>query len=54
MKAAPVLAAFRKAGVPQQLIHTGQHYDAVMSDLFFQMRHGSHDDRAASDDDIGA
>ena len=36
MKAAPVLAAFRKAGLSQQLIHTGQHYDAVMSDLFFQ------------------
>jgi UDP-N-acetylglucosamine 2-epimerase (non-hydrolysing) len=35
MKAAPVLAAIRKAGVPQQLIHTGQHYDSVMSDLFF-------------------
>ena len=35
MKAAPVLAALRNAGVPQQLIHTGQHYDSVMSDLFF-------------------
>jgi UDP-N-acetylglucosamine 2-epimerase (non-hydrolysing) len=35
MKAAPVLAALRKAGAPQQLIHTGQHYDSVMSDLFF-------------------
>jgi UDP-N-acetylglucosamine 2-epimerase (non-hydrolysing) len=35
MKAAPVLAALRKANVPQQLIHTGQHYDSVMSDLFF-------------------
>ncbi len=36
MKAAPVLAAFRKYGVHQTLVHTGQHYDALMSDVFFQ------------------
>ena len=30
-----MLAALRRANVPQQLIHTGQHYDSVMSDLFF-------------------
>jgi UDP-N-acetylglucosamine 2-epimerase (non-hydrolysing) len=36
MKAAPVLAAFREYGVRQTLVHTGQHYDAFMSDIFFQ------------------
>ena len=36
MKAAPVLAAFRDYGVRQTLVHTGQHYDAMMSDIFFQ------------------
>jgi UDP-N-acetylglucosamine 2-epimerase (non-hydrolysing) len=36
MKAAPVLrAAARLAGVGQHLVHTGQHYDAAMSDRFF-------------------
>jgi UDP-N-acetylglucosamine 2-epimerase (non-hydrolysing) len=35
MKAAPVLAALRREGVPQLLIHTGQHYDALLSDVFF-------------------
>ncbi len=36
MKAAPVIAAFREYGVRQTLVHTGQHYDAFMSDIFFQ------------------
>jgi UDP-N-acetylglucosamine 2-epimerase (non-hydrolysing) len=37
MKAAPVIAAIdRRGGVEQKLIHTGQHYDANMSDIFFQ------------------
>jgi len=36
MKAAPVLAAFAKRGWPQMLIHTGQHYDELMSDLQFR------------------
>jgi UDP-N-acetylglucosamine 2-epimerase (non-hydrolysing) len=36
MKAAPVLAALREYGVRQTLVHTGQHYDALMSDVFFQ------------------
>ena len=36
MKAAPVIAAFREYGVVQTLVHTGQHYDALMSDVFFQ------------------
>ena len=36
MKAAPVIAAFRDHAVQQTLVHTGQHYDASMSDIFFQ------------------
>ena len=36
MKAAPVLGALAAAGVPQRLIHTGQHYSAGMSDVFFR------------------
>ena len=38
MKAAPVLAALaRTDGIWRQtLVHTGQHYDATMSDLFFR------------------
>ena len=37
MKVAPILAALRKhPGVTQVLVHTGQHYDAKMSDVFFQ------------------
>jgi UDP-N-acetylglucosamine 2-epimerase (non-hydrolysing) len=36
MKVAPVLAALRAAGDEAVLVHTGQHYDARMSDAFFQ------------------
>jgi UDP-N-acetylglucosamine 2-epimerase (non-hydrolysing) len=37
MKAAPVHAALSKlAGCRQTLVHTGQHYDANMSDVFFE------------------
>ena len=37
MKVAPVHAAFAKrAGVRQTLVHTGQHYDANLSDIFFE------------------
>lgn len=36
MKAAPVLSALKECGVRQSLVHTGQHYDANMSDVFFQ------------------
>lgn len=36
MKAAPVYRALAKRGVTQVLVHTGQHYDAQMSDVFFQ------------------
>ncbi|HEX6041552.1 non-hydrolyzing UDP-N-acetylglucosamine 2-epimerase [Longimicrobium sp.] len=35
MKVAPVLAALRRAGHHPVLVHTGQHYDARMSDAFF-------------------
>lgn len=35
MKAAPVLRALSARGVTQQLIHTGQHFDSNMSDVFF-------------------
>ena len=37
MKAAPVMSAFRKrSNVVQTLVHTGQHYDKNMSDVFFE------------------
>lgn len=37
MKVAPVLAALgHRPGVRQTLVHTGQHYDANMSDVFFR------------------
>ncbi len=36
MKAAPVLRALSDAGFRQILVHTGQHYDANMSDVFFR------------------
>jgi UDP-N-acetylglucosamine 2-epimerase (non-hydrolysing) len=35
MKAAPVLRALDERGVQQILVHTGQHYDTNMSDVFF-------------------
>ncbi len=35
MKMAPVVNALRARGVSQTLIHTGQHYDAQMSQIFF-------------------
>jgi UDP-N-acetylglucosamine 2-epimerase (non-hydrolysing) len=36
MKAAPVLRALSQPGVGQTLVHTGQHYDAAMSQIFFE------------------
>lgn len=37
MKAAPVWVALQNcAGVRQRLVHTGQHYDEAMSDVFFR------------------
>jgi UDP-N-acetylglucosamine 2-epimerase (non-hydrolysing) len=35
MKAAPVIDALAAMGCPQTLVHTGQHYDAALSDVFF-------------------
>src|SRR6266478_388117 len=36
MKVAPVYAALEQRGnVEQRLVHTGQHYDAIMKDVFF-------------------
>ncbi|MBX3439051.1 MAG: UDP-N-acetylglucosamine 2-epimerase (non-hydrolyzing) [Planctomycetaceae bacterium] len=37
MKVAPVIRAFRShSGVRQTLVHTGQHYDPNLSDIFFE------------------
>ncbi len=35
MKAAPVIGALAAAGHEQRIVHTGQHYDEQMSDVFF-------------------
>ncbi len=35
IKAAPVSRALREAGIEEVLVHTGQHFDALMSDVFF-------------------
>src|SRR2546430_9477349 len=36
MKVAPVYAELERRGnVEQRLIHTGQHYDSIMKDVFF-------------------
>jgi UDP-N-acetylglucosamine 2-epimerase len=35
-KAAPVVKALERAGVDQLLIHTGQHYDETLSEIFFR------------------
>jgi UDP-N-acetylglucosamine 2-epimerase (non-hydrolysing) len=36
MKAAPVIRALEARGVRQTVVHTGQHYDVAMSDVFFR------------------
>jgi UDP-N-acetylglucosamine 2-epimerase (non-hydrolysing) len=36
MKAAPVHAAFSRAGAVHEIVHTGQHYDEAMSKVFFE------------------
>jgi UDP-N-acetylglucosamine 2-epimerase (non-hydrolysing) len=36
MKMAPVVVELKRRGVPQRLVHTGQHYDAAMSKVFFE------------------
>ena len=35
MKVAPLHRAFQEAGVESLIVHTGQHYDEKMSDIFF-------------------
>jgi UDP-N-acetylglucosamine 2-epimerase len=38
MKIAPIIAQLKKRpGVTQVLVHTGQHYDTKMSDVFFRI-----------------
>ncbi|CAN5608255.1 UDP-N-acetylglucosamine 2-epimerase (non-hydrolyzing) [soil metagenome] len=36
IKAAPVMAALGALGAPQRLVHTSQHYDPLLSDVFFR------------------
>lgn len=36
MKAAPVIDALRSFGCPQAVVHTGQHYDERLSEVFFR------------------
>ena len=36
IKAAPVISSLERRGVRQRLIHTGQHYDTSLSDVFFE------------------
>jgi UDP-N-acetylglucosamine 2-epimerase (non-hydrolysing) len=36
IKIAPILRAMEAAGIDVTLVHTGQHYDSQMSDVFFQ------------------
>lgn len=36
IKAAPVSHALKAAGLKEVLVHTGQHFDALMSDIFFE------------------
>jgi UDP-N-acetylglucosamine 2-epimerase (non-hydrolysing) len=35
MKVAPLMSALARRGVPQRLVHTGQHFDERMSGVFF-------------------
>jgi len=36
MKIAPIVRELRRRAIPARLIHTGQHFDANMSDVFFR------------------
>src|SRR5438552_16306611 len=35
IKSAPLSAALRAAGIDETVLHTGQHYDAELSQVFF-------------------
>jgi UDP-N-acetylglucosamine 2-epimerase (non-hydrolysing) len=39
VKLAPVAAAFARSGIEHVIVHTGQHYDTLMSDAFFADLH---------------
>lgn len=36
IKAAPVSTELKRRGIPERIVHTGQHYDRNMSDIFFE------------------
>src|SRR5271154_6580012 len=36
VKSAPLSAAFRDAGIDEVVLHTGQHYDRELSEVFFE------------------
>lgn len=36
MKIAPIIEEFKKNNINPLLVHTGQHYDKIMSDIFFE------------------
>lgn len=36
IKLSPVAEAFKHAGIPYKVVHTGQHYDHAMSDIHFE------------------
>src|SRR5688572_33076084 len=36
MKLAPICRALKARSLPMRLIHTGQHFDPTMSDVFFR------------------
>ena len=36
IKSGPLSVALREAGVQEVILHTGQHYDSVLSDVFFE------------------
>ena len=36
VKLAPIAKAFAAAGIDHKILHTGQHYDPMLSDVFFE------------------